>query len=289
MADEATPEPAKDERPRNADGTFAPTEPEATQPSHPSYLVEAAEEFGFSPEEILQLSTNQLSAQLFRLQRQQNNLRVEMERNAAQPAPQAQTTATPPKDDLGLGELAETIDERFVNVLRRLDKENKELRAGLTEVHETEKRRALVSNADIFDDAFESLGKEYEKHFGTGSGVEMQKADPSYKRRMAVLQQAGLAEHDTPRIKKRKIMATASELFGVAAPAPTKDEYDQIPAPVNGAKRITKEQWDSAGVARPTSREVTELPEGEEKAVANLAKKLGVPAGSASKNHLGLL
>jgi hypothetical protein len=298
------------ERPRNPDGTFAPTTepsaqqvPASTEPApvtippapvskHPAYLVQQAQEYGFDESEINDTPTHVLGKMVHNMMRQQMQARSDAAREALQVHGQVRNPAPeppPPEEefDIDFGTdpesgrklTAQDFHPGLIAAFKHQAKQNREaqqkLQAELAKRDQRDEQRELNRAASIYDAAFAGLGPEYENIFGKGPGREMG-ADQqgAYKRRIAVLTeaQADPRQHTVAQVKA-KIKAAADLLFPPVKAAP----YAEVAKGKNGTappQRITPEQWEEGALARPTARTAEEEPPGEAKAVKNLKAKL---------------
>lgn len=266
------------ERPRNADGTFA----------KPANLVEVARSFGYSDSDIDELTTAQLNADCLRLTHKQNTLRSNLA--AERTAQDAQVRAPAPErakpqadeDEEALDALEkEGFDPRLSKVVRKVLKENKQLRSELGGIAQREQLREERTTAEVIDGAFEAM--EQAALFGEGA-IEDLGETAEGRRRLAVVRMANIdLKKDNATTIRRKVKQTAKELFGGSEPAKKKAEetpYDAALGKTNGkpAKRITKEQWNDAATQKPTNREGSDLPPGDEKAIKGVKARLGADA-----------
>jgi hypothetical protein len=256
-------------------------------------LVEQATSFGYTEEEIEAMPTHILGKTMHRMGQEQLRFRDEMLRarqvsdgqvRAPQPPP------TPVEEDIqldwGQDEDGRQLTEKdfhpgVVKALKQIamkqQKETKGLREELSKRDQRDEQRELNRAAAVYDAAFAALGKDYEHLVGTGPGREMgEDKKAEYRRRIAILTeaQADPRIHTVAQVKAR-VKAAADLLFPPVRRAP----YAEVPKPgkpTNGqapAQRITPEEWEEGGLARPTSRKAEEV-KGEALAVRNLAAKM---------------
>lgn len=286
-----------DQRPRNPDGTFAkietsasapsvatPLPPEVTPPaaiSHPDYLVQAATNWGFAPEEIAVTPTHVLAKAVHRLQ--QNMLR-QRQQTVTQQTLEAATVRQPepePEIDLGLSsEDLESYDPKIIGAIKKAASAPlsrvKQLEAELAQERQRGAERDNRQACELIDAAFTRLGKDYVRIFGDGAGRDLQD-QKQFKRRIATLQEAGI---DMSRLNRstlvKQIKEAADLLYGVgeAAAAPAADPYTSALAGKPAAGRISEQQWDAATLARPTQRNGAPEPKGDALAVKNLEKRM---------------
>lgn len=261
---EPTPEPS--DRPRNADGTFAPV---AKSSVHPAWLTEQARDYGFSDQDMAEMDSNALGrachVQKKRLDLIQREFATQrsLESQPRQPEP-----ATQPEDDLP--DLSH-VDETIASVLKRLVKENKELKGEVGGVKQGQQRLAQRTIADTLDSAFASLDEKYAKVLGKGPASDLDEAE--LQMRNFVIKKAGLDFNNLPSVPKirSKLEAEASKLLGAET---TTSAGPYAASQKNGKEPPTEEEWERGAVARPTQRGGAAEPPGEQKAIANLTRKL---------------
>lgn len=265
--DMSQPDGLPKEQPRDEAGRF--TKPEESAPKHPQGLVELARDFGFSDDEIGELSTSGLSAAIRRVRAVQEATRSQFA--------QAELVTKPapiPEPELDLGLNAEEYDEKVVNAFNKLkarDAETsralKELREELAQTRKANEDRDSRETARLIDDAIEALGPDYESYFGKGSGYDLKDSDPqAYTRRIKFLR---LLDVDPRRASGKQLMAAIKSEAEQLMPKAKKAEenpYEQKPA--NGGP--TRAQWDRGGTAIPTQRNGASEPKGAALARRNL-------------------
>lgn len=255
--------------------------------------------FGLEQDDVKDMAPAKLSAMLWKMHRQQDAMRQQLltERTIQD----SQTKPLPPEpqpdpDDLRLSdETADALTPEIAGYLRGLAKQNKELRDQVKDLVGREKRREAKTAQDIYDNAFSALGPEYDQFFGSQPASELQRGSPEMIRRINILGQAGVnLEADSQQTVSRKVKAIASAIYGPLIDKNKKPPLQDAgpygePAPSGKktAQRITQEQWDDAGLQRPASRKVDDLPQGEERAQRNLAAKLGTAHQSDAEEMNG--
>jgi hypothetical protein len=293
------------------------------QPEHAPYMVEMARDF-FSDAEINGMSPAELVAQVRGAQRfvlTERNQRsataaLEPQRNqgggsaATVPSGGAPTAAAPspaapviPEDEFGIRALKDELDERFYNVLDKMAQKIKTLsrlealEPEVKGLRQNEMSRQQRQVFDVIDGAFDLLGPEYEKTFGTGPAAEMVNT-PELKRRRALMQLANIDFSKNPNSRKiaEVLKPLAAELFGTSATfadvkPPATDPYGlgrngQQPAatPAKPTERPrgpdgrflppTPEEWEEAQTQRPTERNGSPEVKGEKKAMKTAAQWL---------------
>ncbi len=243
---------------------------------------------------------------------------------------QEAVAAIPPEDDFEipadeLEGLAITnpglakLFKKLPKALKDTIKENADLKSRLEAREKHDVERENRTTFAMVDDAFESLGEKGAEWFGKGDMASL--VDPATQkplgqeamRRNIVYASAGILAGDTAKTIERKI-ASAAKLFvreSVAAPAKPA-EVNPYTDPTNGetngtakeppersivvnGKAYSKDEWEQAfgegGVARPTHRNVDDLPLGEERAIEGIRAKQRVESGSQQSriSQLGLL
>lgn len=277
--------------PRGADGRFAahpPAEPTPAVPvvaDHPAALVQAAQEFGISDEEIAELPTRALFSQVSRLYKTQQQfigqqaMQRQIQDSQVKPLPPAEEDF-----DIGDPDFEQQVDPLIVKTIKKLGlqsrKEIESLRSELSKRDQRDADRALRENVAAIDTAFASLGKQYEKIFGKGGGVALQKSGgPEFQRRIAALNAAGININEVNRETILGQLKGAADILFVlpsgADPYTAAQRVAAEPTPVKPTNgRFTEQEWEESALAHPTQRTPTELPEGDAKAVYNLTRKM---------------
>lgn len=274
--------------------------PQPAKATHNPRSVRLAEEFGISREEMADMEPAVLDEVVYRmsLQRARNNREAardqDLERSTRPQAPTA-PEPEPEADEIDWGEVEEEdgtrrkrtekdIDPGLANVVKNQQKALRELRQEIGEFKKADIQRRTQNFHDLLDKCFEALGSDYEPLLGKGDRTQIDEA--SKKRRMAVLASAGLdTSKDNATTISKKIEEAAKLLF--PSTPKTDSSYEDALKPANGARRISKEQWDEATLAKPTYREPKE-PKGEKKALKNVAKKLAEYGEETGEDELGL-
>jgi hypothetical protein len=227
-----------------------PAPEEQPQPKkHPEALALLAADLGISQDEIDAATSDGLAMAI----------RHVMRANAQKTEPKAEAEAEP-DIDLGLDE--SQYEPGLIGAMKKLARESakeiKALKEELGQVRESEKARVSQENARRVDRVFESLGPDFESHFGKGPGLELAPESAELARRVSVLNFARQMKGDKPFDQKVK---TAAGLLFPAAPKPT--------PPAADIEKILKDrqgEWQNGGVAKPTHRDTKELPKGPSKA-----------------------
>jgi hypothetical protein len=268
----APPEP--DTRPRNPDGTFA-----KAPPAHPDWLVQQAAELGLYEEDLSELSTGALTRQVNRLYRERAAFGDELAkaRSLANNAVRQPEPAKPIEDDLGLTpEERDELHPSILNVLKRQAQKNRDLQERLGQFADTQQKAQQSAAEARIDAGFDSLPAEYKQFVGEGPLADLTDQD-ARQVRLTIWQQAMSLKQGSERAR---IAQVAKAIYGKVlktTPAPAQPNgYETPAAPANGAApRITPEQWNNSGAARPTQRvDMDDEPPSEAKAIRNLKKKM---------------
>jgi hypothetical protein len=271
------------EQPRRPDGTFLPR-----TAAHPDWLVAAAQEAGIGDDELAAMSSEMVSRAVIRHQRQRAEFQSEMAtartiQNNDRFVPQ-QPAPKEPEDDLGISaEIAKELDPSLLAFFKRQAAENKALKEKLGQVEKTAQAVVQSKHDSEVDQSFEALPTEFKPLVGDGPLQDI--ADEEQKRvRLAIYREASTIQQGS---WKARIKMAAQILYGKAAkalakPAEPASQYQAAAAetppapkpaePKNG--KYTQEEWDAAGLQKPTQRKVEELPPGPERAKQNLRRKL---------------
>jgi hypothetical protein len=178
------------------------------------------------------------------------------------------------EDETAIADLEkEGVDPRFTKILRNL--KGKAAKADAIEKQIQERDQLTLFS--VIDDAFESLGPGAERIVGKGSGFDL-KDKPEMARRQAIINSTNTDLRKlTPRAIKDAIARAYSTLYPSAptASAPA----DAGPYKIEGKPAVSKDDWDaSVPSAPPAGRGNQQEPEGEQKAVNNLAKRMNKPS-----------
>lgn len=265
---------------------------EEPQQVHPDYLYEAAAHFGIDREDADEIPFARLNAMVHKMNRQ--NLERQADESRARLVQEGQVRTPPPapepEPELDFGINPETgkpyteeeLDGPMLRVLKAQEKRLREQEKAIAARDQRDGERSRKQSFAELDDAFESLGEDDAKLFGSGPMSEITE-EAHRVRRKAIVDQAKIDfSTATPKQIRAKIKAARDLLYG-AAPAAQADPYDlnkkkngkTVEEPPVRGKRISPEDWNRGGLIPPTRREAEELPDGEEKAVRNLEKKIG--------------
>jgi len=265
---------AKTDRPRNPDGTFAKV------PKHEAYLVQQAEEFGYGPEDIEELSPQALRRVITQHRNHQRLIADQFSKQHAIDQNKVHVPVEAPKtedDDIDLGLDEAQYDPQLVAAMKKLarsqSQEVKSLKAQLAERDQRDQQREGLRLESIIDGAFSSMGDKFEKIFGKGAGRDVsQKDQAGYRRRLAVLRDAQInVQNMTPAQIKAKIRESVELMY-----PDTQEAYGEVVkqgASNDAPSRITPEQWANGTVAKPTQRKGEE-PKGDAKAIRNLTARM---------------
>lgn len=325
VAEPAVAPAAADPRPRNSDGTFKKLH------QHETYIVNAARSFGYTQEEIDETPPSQLTREVTKIYQNREAMReknaTQRTLDRSEERTQAAVQAAPPEEDFSIpeDELAgiATIQPGTAKLLKLLPaklkdvlKENAELKKWRQDRDQLDAEREKRTTLSVVDDAFESLGSAGEQWFGKGSmaGLVDQNGDPVGDegfRRNVVYQRAKVLPGDTSKTVERKIRE-AAKLFIKESPAPApapeegnlygkstaapKPAVVERPIVVNG-RDYSEDEWAAAykngSAAKPTHRQVDDLPPGEEKAIKTVSRHLNESAAQQGQQSrvqkLGLL
>ena len=247
------------DRRRDERGQFAP--------EHPPEIVEIAQTFGLSDATIQTLTPAMLRATIRDMRRrevaeQQHRSRADAVDAAPRPVVPVQRAPEPPaEEDLPFD--TTVVDPDIVAFLRQSRKEMREMREKLGQSEERVRQGEARQMHDVIDDAFAAM-PDHVAFFGDEAGAELAATDPKMKRRVAVINAAGLAAGDGQRAIKRKIMQAVKDVYpdgvpkpgakpGKPAPAGRPDPYTQAGANVpEDDERLTEAEWRQAQVERPT-------------------------------------
>lgn len=287
------------------DTTLEPT-PEAKKPEPPKSKhsprhLEEARAYGFDMALVESIGVEELKAELhktrvwlaneYRAITAQDTRREALEaKNAPKPAvaqPAAESVQVQAAgDDLDL-------DESWDPKLRTLAKTVKELREENAALKTTVQKRETQDFDAIIDDAIESLPTKFKSLLGEGPLADLIEAGNSKAqlRRMLIVNASGVLKAKgrlTPKKVHELIRTAAETVFDIpdapaaaekpslyangAAPAIQPAHHSHEQPRVNG--RFTQEQWEQAGLARPTNRAEQAVPDGKKKATENLAARL---------------
>jgi hypothetical protein len=208
-------------------------------------------------------------------------------------------TPTPPEDDLGVD--TSELHPALTTVLKKLVKDNAELRRSQEESNQRAQQQQAQTMYDTFDEAFASLGETYHSIFGAGNRFETPRESDESARRLATIRAIdGDVSKMTPKQIKDIIIKTAKRLYPppkVTPPPPATDaglygSAGNVSAPEPASRRpappkdpttgkfLTAEErrvqqqatdaqqtWLDGGLARPTHVNGAPEPNGRDKAI----------------------
>jgi hypothetical protein len=256
---------------------------------HPRGLLRRAYEVGMSDQEIDTTPTEQLEDMVWRRYGEATaNARMNTNSQAVQPPQPVQQQALPPErpqldpdEEINFGEFEEVMDKGFVKTLKDKFKKTltrlKEHETRLVELDNREKKRQQEAEqrnrAQAHATYMDKLFAKHAQFLGDERWQELTPADPNALKRDAVLR---LAQADqSRRSDQAKIDAAVGIMFGVQQRAP--GQQRQAP------RTARQQQWDEAGLNRPTQRRAAPEVNGVRKAIANVTgylDQMGADAGS---------
>jgi hypothetical protein len=278
------------QQPRDAKGRFLPPTPEAptaepTPPSHPADLIDRALDYGIADEDIRAMDTAALRATVRAVEKQTRDLRASnqawLERQQAIQGGQeraqsrqegSQSSSASPAEDSAFQLETDGWDEGTRQLLQPLVDQINALHSALKTTNQTVagvtgyvRQREGESMRQRLDRHFE----KYQSHVGKGNYEDFEDNDPLLWRRRQILH---LADQDKSNLPiEKKIDKVIRGLYGEAAAAPTSSAPSQ-----------REQDWQAAGLARPTQR--NGRPEtGKNVAVQNVASRLRDLAGQSTE------
>ncbi len=263
-------------------------EPPKTPRKHPAALVRLAMKHGATRDAIEQASQNDLlewveEQEIQRERDREQNLR----QSEAQRVVQTQVSGSPAKPaedeiDWGTDEDGRRIEEKDIlpglrNLIKRQQKELKELKGGFEETTKREQARASQIGRDRIEDGFAGLEDRYQQLFGSGTLADCTPAQQ--KCRIAVLKSLGIDTDNAPsqKLLSRKIAKEAAELNMIQDKEPEDESYAasaNLPATQpNGKARITEKQFEDGTLTRVSNR-VPKEEKGKKLAYKRVAEKM---------------
>lgn len=282
--------------PKGPDGKFLPRKAvdavgteSAPQHQHPKALVSRARDLGYTPTEIAARDTDSLLEEVHAEEaRELRELRRQALTQKAQdtgPTPFEQLRADPIVED-GLEEIDEelrlTVDKKFIDLFAGFKKDIVALKEENKQLRDMEQARQNMSQAQIIDQTFDSLGLS--NIIGKGSLQDLKKSgnDKAVNLRLKLVRLASM--EDPKDSLSARIKRVATELYGGISADTTKDlDYEEDPME-RSQRGPSRDEWDAAAVARPDNRSPHSgegLPKGDRRALNNAAKKMGVPTHAA--------
>lgn len=255
---QATPPPAPaptDVTPEPASRQLPPRDPASGQfvkpHTHPARLVRTAAQLGFTDAQMAEMDTASLiqEVQLAAVERQFNQ-------TSATVAQHQDSNPVPANEPIALEK--DEFDPKLVGVVERLVKRIETLEQNLGGFVRAHATQTLVQQADTF----------FAKHadlFGKGTIDDVVRGSPEAERRMLIFDKAKSMDGPEPFVAK--LEKARAIYFGAAKAAPPPAAEKPAASP-----RITQEQWDQAGLVRPTHRANANEPDGPAKAAETIRR-----------------
>ncbi len=281
-------------------GRFVKSDPPAAKPApkHPDYLTSQAREYGFTEDEIGDLSTPALGRAVNRIM--QDRLTVAQQVAHFRTLEDNRVKAPPPEPapETGFDEealLTAGYDPGLIRTLKATAEQAKEitaLKAKLKESEDREQRRQDLTNEEILDTAFDALPERLHKLIGKGAMGDLTPNSPERQRRINLLVSAGLNPKQLPaRGTVKAALLKAADLMWPEDRAPERKKsaddggaYAEPPTPPPGAPSLA--EWDRAGVAVPTQRTPVEEPPGDAKAIHALERRFAEQKATTSDTEV---
>lgn len=256
------------QKPAEAQGPQAPPASPSETPAkqerkHSRLALRQARDLGFTPDQVATLSEDELEDLIYD-RNTQLHAAAHARLSAGAPAEGRSPAPAEEEDKIDLGFDESLVDENIVKVMKDLKKTTKEQEKELRRLQAERQQEAASSVGrhvnNTIDEGFASMGKKYEKVFGTGQ-VEKLADQKARHRRQAVVavaaqQLLAAGAEPTPRDIARHLKEAAESLYGDLVA-----EDDTPPAETPAQKK-----WKEGGLARPTQKESRE-PKGEKRAV----------------------
>lgn len=260
---------------------------------HHPRLVEAAQQVGLEDHIIAKLSPDDLMDAVFNLERKWRHLDTNDTRRHQEQRPVTPKTPEPvvDEDEEALQALeAEGYPAPLLKLLRSAKQKTAAVETTVKQSTQSDMQRRHGEMLDVVEDTIASLGPKFERVVGKGSITEVD-ADAKDVRNI-ILSQAGVSPMDSPRAIARKITLTAQKLYGklLADPAPNAVAEEYGKKPKSNGKTYTEEEWDRAGLAKPTATNVPK-PRGARAAAQAVAARMqdfGVSRGQDDEEFDGL-
>lgn len=217
------------------------------KPQHPATLLAMARQLGFSAEDIASTPTAELRADVELLARiQREGQTAAATRQQPVTVTTSQPAAPPPPPPSLLGQHKGKFDPEFEaalegvleGIVKPLQDELATTKKQLGEFGGEVQATRQQSQTERVDAAFAALGKRFEKVYGAGSGLDMQRDDPNWKRRNTALMVARIDfNKPLPPVAEivRRLQEATVETYGPMlrenAPAPQPAAQPK-PAPV---------------------------------------------------------
>lgn len=279
----------------------APTTPAAEEKkpepiTHPAYLRQMAEEYGYTAEELAAKPTAELEREVAAIHRREQQRQAAIQHAAQTPASQQPTTPAAPAsqarpgddeidwgvDEAGRPYTADDFSPGIVRQIREQHKKIKDLEARIGGVQQTAAQKAG-------EDFERQLDAEFEKHqdvYGKGRTRDLLPSSPEFQRRLATYQHLqGLGARKALTKLDQDVGNFRAAMFGAVKTAAA------AAAPA-GNGRPTAEQWGQGGLVKPTARNSVPEPKGKERAAKVVAKKLaelGDEPGASADDEIDAL
>ncbi len=283
-------------QPRDDAGRFVKQDPEPEV--HPDNLVQQARAWGISDDELSRVDTATLAQHLLRLNQSYLAGRGQQ--------PQAPPAAAPP-EEWGFGEYESNLDPAFAGPLKghfkKLAQEAREAREEAKAAREQlqrelqtrdqrEAQREVQRGTQVLDATFAKLAKmddRYERIYGSEPMESLKANDPRREARIGACGAVAITPQNVSWATSVRLIKAFTDRYLPQDNQPTRQQapsspYAQTPKAQNG---ISREDWDRAGLARPSGRNGAAEPQltGDRLATANLARRMheaGLGGGQGS-------
>ena len=256
-----------------------PVQFESQKPIHSKIQLKAAADFGLSEEETNEMSPGELSrfiAIAARNEKKENSQRARDEQGRFLPAG-AQLPAQEPAPAVNqLDGLEDEIPAenypKFHGILKAMAARIAQLENHVAGLGQREAIRENETRVQKIDRMFNELNAE--ALFGKGTRDELSEDNPeAMDRRVAVLDMVGRMKEGTFEQKFKKACKTLYPSVSAAIP-PSPNSTQTAPKQTTKTGRFTEDQWNAAGLPRPTQRSGAPEPKGVSKAEKSVAKML---------------
>jgi len=277
----AVPAPGPVSAPRERDPAtgrcLAPAE--AVPSQHSPRLVRMAKDLGLDDGEINSIPADRIEDIVYHLNKQalaqarshsiERTLAGATERNIVNQQSDPVAPAAKPADEFDLGIDEAQYDPGLIAAIKKMGKSQdariKELESQVSAVTQREVVRANETTADRIDRAF----SKHETHLGKGKGRELAEESRDYQRRIAIL---AMVDRDKGKGSlESKIDHAVTNLYGAPAPAAPAKPAAAADDPELETRR---RDWNNGGLARPTQRQPSDMPNGTRKAEKSVAAQL---------------
>lgn len=260
---------------------------------HSKRILSEAEDLGFPADFIDKTPSDDLDNAIYHMKRKM--AREQVQANRDERNDRVRERAAPVKeptfrDELGIEE--GVFAPEMEAIIEKLWSKNQQLLKQVGGVAETVQTREARTTTDILDEAFSGLGAQYAPIFGDATSEDLADDSKEINRRNMVLQQSGIdIRKDNKATIIRKLKAATDLVYGdVVKPAAVEDEEESVYAAGLGRQpaqhpqppqkkqpkpRVTEEDWNKAGLLRPSHRAVRDVPNGKSKANRTVEALLG--------------